>query len=149
MRSNFVQYYVEGKDEEKFIRVRKSDLRVIQPGNVQTLNVVQETLSNTRLMALRPRTMVVLIFDTDTGQTNILNNNLKRLKECPSVSEIVTITQVFNLEDELVRCCSINKITELLGSKSEREFKSDFIRSRNLADKLREHKFDINRLWCE
>ncbi len=34
MRSNFVQYYVEGKDEEKFIRVLKSDLRVIQPGNV-------------------------------------------------------------------------------------------------------------------
>ena len=98
-------------------------------------------------MTLRPRTMVVLIFDTETERTSILNRNLEKLTKCPAISEIVTIPQVLNLEDELLQSCDIKKITELLGSKSNKEFKTDFIRAKNLADKLREHRFDINRLW--
>ena len=147
MRSKFVQYYVEGEDEEKLIHVLKSDLNVIRPGKVQKLNVIDHVLENARLMTLRPRTMVVLIFDTDTERTSILNRNLEKLTKCPAISEIVTIPQVLNLEDELLQSCDIKKITELLGSKSNKEFKTDFIRAKNLADKLREHRFDINRLW--
>lgn len=149
MRSKFVQYYVEGEDEERLIHVLKSDLGVIRPGKVQKLNVVEHILENARLINLRPRTMVVLIFDTDIGQTNILDRNLEKLKTCSAVSEIVTIPQVFNLEDELVHSCDLKKITELLGSKSKKEFKSDFIRAKNLANKLREHRFDMSRLWCQ
>ena len=137
MRSKFVQYYVEGEDEEKLIHVLKSDLNVIRPGKVQKLNV----------MTLRRMTMFVLFFDTDTERTSILNRNLEKLTKCPAISEIVTIPQVLNLEDELLQSCDIKKITELLGSKSNKEFKTDFIRAKNLADKLREHRFDINRLW--
>ncbi|MCM1118173.1 MAG: hypothetical protein NC543_02290 [bacterium] len=148
MRSKFIQYYVEGEDEEKFIRILKSDLGLIQPGKVQKLNVIDHDLSGARLMTLRPGTMIVLIFDTDTEQVNILNRNLEKLKMCPAVSEIVTIPQIFNLEDELIHSCDIKKITELLGSKSKKEFKANLIRTNNLANKLREHRFDINLLWC-
>lgn len=147
MKSKFVQYYVEGEDEEKLVQVLKNDLRVIRPGKIQKLNVIERDLSNARLMTLRPGTMVVLIFDTDTGHPDILLQNLERLKKCPAVSEIITIPQVLNLEDELVRSCGIKRITELLGSKSKSEFKADFIRSKNLAEKLKEQSFDIYRLW--
>lgn len=130
-KSKFVQYYVEGKDEEKLIHVLKSDLCVIRSGKVQRLNVIEHLLTDAQLMTLRVGTMVVLIFDTDTQHTNILSRNLEKL----------------NLEDESVRSCDIKKITELLDSKSNKDFKSDFIQANNLANKLREHQFDINRLW--
>lgn len=149
MRSKYVQYYVEGEDEEKLIHVLKTDLCLIRPGKVQKLNVIEHVLTDARLMTLRPGTMTVLIFDTDTGHTSILNKNLEKLKNCSAVSEIVTIPQIFNLEDELIHSCSIKKITELLGSKSKREFKADFIRTKDLAGRLREHQFDIYQLWCK
>ena len=40
------------------------------------------------------------------------------------------------------------KAEELLDSRSKKDFKADFIRVSNLANKLKEHQFDINRLWC-
>lgn len=149
MKSKFVQYYVEGEDEEKLINILKTDMGVIRPGKVQKLNVVECEVTNARLMTLRPETMVVLVFDTDTGHVDILNRNLEKLEKCSTISEIVTIPQVLNLEQELVRSCNIKKVVELLGSKSKKEFKADLIRVTNLASKLREHHFDIKRFWCE
>lgn len=148
MKSKFVQYYVEGEDEEKLIHTLKSDLRVIKPGKVQKLNVIEHIISDGHLLLLRPQTMVVLIFDTDTKKTEILRQNLEKLKKCPSVSEYITIPQIHNLEDELVHSCDIKEITDLLGSKSKKEFKADFIRTMNLSNKLMEHQFDIKHLWC-
>lgn len=147
MKSNFVQYYVEGEDEAKLIEVLKNKLRVIKPGKIQKLNVVEREITDARLRPLSRGTMVVLIFDTDTGTLDILNKNLKKLKECSSVSEIVTIPQVSNLEDELVRSCNIKSIKELLNSKSKNDFKSDIIHVSNLENKLLEHDFNIKLFW--
>lgn len=147
MKSNYVQYYVEGEDEEKLISILKSKLGVIRPGKVQKLNVVEHEITDARLRTLSRGTMVVLIFDTDTGHVDILNRNLKKLEACSSISEVVTIPQVPNLEGELVRSCNIRNIEALLNSKSRGEFKSDFIRASNLEKKLQEHQFDINLLW--
>ena len=148
VKSKFVQYYVEGEDEEKLINVLKTDLKAIRPGKVQKLNVVAHEITNARLMTLRPGTMVVLVFDTDAGSINILNKNLTILKKCPAVSEIATVPQVLNLEQELVRSCCIKKAAELTGSKSGKDFKSDFIQTKNLTGKLLEHHFDIRQFWC-
>lgn len=149
LTSKYVQYYVEGEDEKKLINVLKTDLGVIQSGKVQKLNVVECEIPNSRLTALKYETIVVLVFDTDTGHVDILNKNIKKLEECPAVSEIVTIPQVQNLEQELVRSCNIKRAVDLLGSKSEKEFKSDFVRVTNLARKLKDHQFDIKKLWSE
>ena len=54
---------------------------------------------------------------------------------------------MYNLEDELIRCCNIRKIKDLLGSKSEKEYKADLIKEKNLAKKLTEKEFDIKHLW--
>lgn len=147
MKSRYVQYYVEGDDERKLVDVLKNDLKVILPGKVHKLNVVDQEITCMHLRTLNHATMVVLIFDTDTSNPNILKKNIQTLRKCSSVSEIVLIPQVRNLEDELVRSCNIKKAEELLGCKSRTQFKSDFIHISNLGKKLLEHGFDINRLW--
>ena len=143
MKSKFVQYYVEGEDEKKLVNVLRTQLGVIKAGKVQKLNVVEHEITNMRLRALTRGTMVVLVFDTDTGNRNILEKNIKILEECSIVSEVVLIPQVPNLEGELVRSCNIKKIEELLNSRTRNEFKSDLIRVSNLDKKLQEKQFDI------
>lgn len=147
MKTTYIQYYVEGDDEKKLLDVLKTDLRMIRPGKVQKLNVIEQELTSLHLRALKPGTMAVLVFDTDTGNLNILRKNLKTLSECKAVSEIVLIPQVANLEEELVYCCNIKRAEELLNSKSKSDFKSDLIHVSNLGKKLQEHQFDIQRLW--
>ena len=147
MKIKYIQYYVEGECEEKLINTLKSELMLVETGKVQKLNVIENEISKARLIALRPGTMVVLIFDTDTGNVEILNKNIKKLSECSSVADLVLVPQVKNLEDELVKSCSIRHIKQLLGSRSNAEFKSDFIKATNLANKLKSKSFDINLIW--
>jgi len=147
MKSKYVLYYVEGEDEVKLIDVLKSNLRVIKAGKVQKLNVLQQEITTARLRTIKPATMIVLVFDTDTNNLDILKENLKILESCTSVSEIVTIPQCQNLEEELIRSCNIKNITQLLNSKSRTEFKTDLIRVSNLDKKLNEHQFDITVFW--
>lgn len=148
MKINYIQYFVEGECEEKLINTLKSELMVVKTGKVQKLNVIENEISKARLIALRPRTTVVLIFDTDTGNAEILNKNIKKLSGCSSVEDLLLIPQVKNLEDELVKSCSIRNIKELLECKSKKDFKSDFIRISNLANKLKNKNFDINLIWA-
>ena len=146
-KNKIVQYYVEGDDEVKFLSTLKTDLQLILPGKVQKVNVVTEKITNMRLMTLKPKTTVVLIFDTDRGPWDILKSNITMLEKCPQVSDIVIVPQNKNLENELVRCCDISRATALLDSQGARNFKRDFIRTSNLAAKLIEHHFDIKKLW--
>ena len=148
MKSRYVQYYVEGEDEKKVIDTLKTKLAVIRPGKVQKLNAVTQEITDMRLRTIASGTIVVLVFDTDAGNPDILQKNIKLLKACKSVSEVVLIPQVPNLEGELIRSCNIRKIEELLDSKSNREFKSDLIRVTNLDKKLQEHQFNITLFWC-
>lgn len=147
MRSKYVQYYVEGPDDKKVIDTLKTKMGCIKPGKSQVLNVVTQEITQMHLRTLAPGTMVVLVFDTDAGNVNILRENIRRLEECKSVSEIVTIPQVPRLEMELVRSCNIRRIEELLNSKSEMDFKRDVLRVTNLDTKLTDHKFNINLFW--
>ena len=149
MKSRYVQYYVEGEDEEKLVNVLKSKLGAIRPGKVQKLNVTAREISDARLRTLSHGTMAVLIFDTDAGNPEILNRNLEKLKKSFPISEIVTIPQVPNLELELVRSCNVKDIKELLNSRSREEFKSDLLRVSNLERKLKEHEFDISLFWSK
>lgn len=49
----------------------------------------------------------------------------------------------------MVRSCNIKTITELLNSRSKKDFKSDLIHISNLEDKLKEHKFEIAVFWTQ
>lgn len=143
------QYFVEGDDEKRLIEVLKTDMRLIQPGKIQVVNVVQERLTGLKLRVLSEGTILIFVFDTDTGNIDILNENIKKAKKSSRVKEVYCITQVKNIEDELIRSTDIKRIEELLGSKSKTDFKRDIIRERNLKQKLVAHSFDLNMLWCK
>lgn len=64
----YYQYFVEGENEEKLLKVLKTDMGLIEAGKIQKFNVVQEKITNARLMSLKEKTIVVLVFDTDTGK---------------------------------------------------------------------------------
>ena len=147
MKSKYVLYYVEGDDEKKLLDVLKTDLRLIKPGKIQKLNVTTQEITAARLRTLSRDTMVVLVFDTDAGNIEILKSNIRTLENCKAVSDIVIVPQVPNLEGELVRSCDIRNIKELLNSKTNVEFKSDIMSVSNLAKKLQDHKFDIQVFW--
>lgn len=83
------------------------------------------------------------------GNREILDANIELLRNANNVKEIWCITQVNNLEEELLRSCKIKKIEELLGSKSAKEYKSDLIKEKNLAGKLKRAGFDINKIWTK
>lgn len=143
----YYHYFVEGKDEEKLINVLKTDMRCIVPGKVQKFNVVQEKLTKHRIMQLKQGTVAILVFDTDCGNIQILQENINFLKRSGIVSRVLCVTQVKNLEDEFLRSCNIRKIRELTGSKSDKDFKHDLIKDSNFHQKLRVHKFDLSKFW--
>ncbi len=146
-KRGFYQYYVEGEDEEKLLKVLKSDMGLIIPGKVHKFNVIQQRFTDARLMQLKQNTTVVLVFDTDTTNDTILKSNICQLNACPAVNSIICITQVLRIEDELIRSCNIKQIKELTGSKTNREFKHDFITDSNIVKRLIDHEFNINKLW--
>lgn len=146
---NIYQYFVEGEDEKRLIEVLKTDMRLIQPGKIQVLNVVQERLTDLKLRVLSEGTILIFVFDTDTGNIEILSENIKRAKKSFRVKNVYCITQVKNLEDELIRSTNIKRIDELLESKSKSNFKRDFIKEKNLKQKLEAHSFDLKMLWCK
>lgn len=143
----FFQYYVEGEDEEKLINVLKSDMQCIVAGKVQVLNPVIEKITATRLRTLKKNTTVILVFDTDVGDSKILEENIKVLNKCQSVRQVYCVTQVKNIEDELKYCCNIKSIDELLGTSGSKDFKRRLINEKNLKKKLEAAKFDIQKLW--
>lgn len=147
MANKRYHYYVEGQDDKKVVDVLRLKMGLIESGRVDVLNVVTERITDLRLRTLAPGTIVVLVFDTDTGNRAILDENLRRLKENKNVKEVITIPQVSKLEDELVRSCDIRQIKDLLNSKTNDEFKHDVLRVSNLDAKLCQHQFDINRFW--
>ena len=149
MKSEYFHYFVEGDDEKKLVNTLKNQLEVIQPGKTHKLNVIEKKIPKNILRTFKKGTTVILVFDTDTNNVEILNYNIKLLKDSNVVSNIVFVPQVKKLEHELVRSCNIRNIKELLNSRSAKDFKSDLLRVTNLDVKLKEHNFDINRFWSQ
>lgn len=148
MKSQYIQYYVEGDDEKRLLSVLKTEMQLIRPGNVQKFNVVEREVTPSRLRELKSKTMVVLIFDTDTEKRDILDQNIERFRGCQAVSEVVTIPQVLNLEEELVRSCHLRDIRDLFGCGGS-EFKSKFRKAQSLKEKLIRSGFDFYQLWSQ
>lgn len=148
-KCQYYHYFVEGDDEEKIVNTLKSELQLIKAGKTQKFNIIEQKLTNPRIMPLKKGTTVVLIFDTDTEKKTTLLENLKFLQRASNVSGVLCITQVKNLEDELKRSCNLKRIKDLTGSKSDKDFKRDLIKINNLDQRLHKYGFDINKFWSE
>ena len=146
--SGIFQYYVEGYDEKRLIEVLKTDMRLIIPGKVQILNVVQERLNDLKLRTLQDGTTLVFVFDTDVGVPTILNENIIKAKKSSNIKDVYCVPQVKNIEDELIRAMGLRNIEELLNSKSKKDVKRDMLRERNLKSKFESPHFDIQKLWA-
>ena len=147
MKREQYHYFVEGEDDRKVVNTLKTDLQWIKPGKVQVFNVIEEELTSLITRTLKPGTIVVLVFDTDTGKKNTLLKNIRFLQKDSNVKQVLCIMQVKNLEDEFLRSCAISQIKELTGSKSNSDHKRDLLRQSNLADKLKKHQFQFEKFW--
>lgn len=144
-----VQYYVEGEDEKKLLQVLKTDMGLIRPGKIQVFNVANKIMTRTRLISLSKETIVVVVFDTDKVNVNILKKNIELMNQMANIKEVLTVMQVGNLEAELVRSCKIKSAEELLGARNRGEFKSKFLKTTNLATVLKRKGFDITKMWIK
>lgn len=148
MRNTDRYYYlVEGECEKKLIEILKEQKNLIVPGKVNIFNVVQNKISPAFLRMIQENTVFILVFDTDTDNTAILEENIKNLKKNNHVKDVWLVMQVENLEDELIRSTNVPEIKYLTGSKTNREFKRDFIAEKRLYDKLKTHHFDFSKIW--
>lgn len=147
MKREQYHYFVEGEDDRKVVNTLKTDLQWIKPGKVQVFNVIEEELTSLITRTLKPGTIVVLVFDTDTGKKNTLLKNIRFLQKDSNVKQVLCIMQVKNLEDKFLRSCAISQIKELTGSKSNSDYKRDLLRQSNLADKLKKHQFQFEKFW--
>ena len=143
----YYHYFVEGDDDRKVVNALKTDFQFIISGKVDKFNVVDKEIKKTHLMKLKEGTTVVLVFDTDTGNVDILNKNIYFLKQQRMIEDVVCITQIENLEDELVRSTSIKEIKELTKSRTNSEFKKDVLHISNLKERMEECSFDFSRFW--
>jgi hypothetical protein len=148
--SQIFRYLVEGECEKKITDCLKSECQSIVAGKVDVLNVTCKVISPAFIMALKKGTTVVLVFDTDRNNTcdvEMLERNINSLTERGGIKNIVCIPQVNNLEDELVRSCNIKEPRQLTKSKSNKNFKADFLHMSNLKGRLENCDFSISDFW--
>lgn len=72
IRNNPIQYFVEGETEKAFIEQVKN--KYILSGKISVLNVLQNEIKYSRLINIKPKTTIILIFDTDVEKENLLNS---------------------------------------------------------------------------
>ena len=147
-KQEIYHYYVEGEDEKKLLEVLKRDFGCIESGKVDKVNAVQTKFSIARIRALKPNTIVVLIYDTDVEDgLAILQYNVDFLRKQKGIKRVICIPQVKNLEEELLYSCNIKNITELTKSDSRTNYKRDLINCNNLAARLTACGFNMAKLW--
>ena len=116
-------YLVEGECEEKLLKALKGRPALINPGSVKKFNVIQNEIPTSKLMSFDPGSRVVLVFDTDMEVTEHLKKNIEMLNKVCSKVEVLTIAQVLNFEDEMVRSTDGSKAQELTKSESVSDMK--------------------------
>ncbi len=144
-------YLVEGECEEKLLKALKGQPALIKPGIVKKFNVVQNEIPASKLMAFDPGSRVVLVFDTDKEVTEHLKRNIQLLKTVCSEVEVLTIAQVLNFEDEMVRSTDISRAEELTKSETVSDMKKAVNRMKEIEfrQSLKRHKFELSKLWIK
>ena len=125
------RYFVEGESEQILINALKTDLGLIVPGKVDILNVIQKKINKNWLRTMKPNTIVILVYDTDVEDVELLKKNIETLKKCAAVKDVWCIPQVKNFEDELVRACNIRNVMDLTGTRTLHDHKRAFVNSSN------------------
>ena len=147
-KNNKIVYIVEGESEKTFVNAVKNEY--IVSGIPYVFNPLQQSLT-ARIRTYPQNTCVILIFDTDRvdlERIEKLKNNIKSLEKASNIHEIILIPQVNNFEDEIKYTTNIKQLKDFTNSKTNSEFKEDFIRQeKHILKKLKRNNFDILKLW--
>lgn len=140
-------YFVEGECEQAFINeLKKKKEPKIKPGKVKIFNVVNQLLSPREIRVIDKDYHIIFVYDIDVANIEILNKNINLLKKY-NFKNVHHIQSINSFEDELVYSTSLTKINEMFNTKSVEEFKSKFIKQKNLYVKLKEINYDNNKMW--
>lgn len=145
-KNNVHQYFAGGNNEKKIINTLKAQ-KLIPTGKVSIFNIIQNELTNARLRDISNETIIYLVFNTDIQNNSTFIVNLEKLIKLKTIKAIILIPQNKNLEEELIRCTSINNIQELLNSKPTSDFKTDLNNCTNIYEKLLSKDFNPSILW--
>ena len=144
-----INYFVEGECEKQFLNTLKDPkYNLVNTGKVFVFNVVNKKLLSNRLISLDKNSIIVLIYDTDTPNIDILNKNLLTFTQ-HGFKNIYHVHSVKNFEDEIVFSTSLQSINDFFNTNSIADFKKKFIKSNSdhLYSKLKEFHFDKNKMW--
>ena len=132
---------VEGKTEEHLIKSLR-EAKIIWTGRIEVINLFQRKLGNKILSKKWGRVHCVIDTDVTTSQhLNIFNDNLDKI----SAKEVQVLMQNKNFEDALCHCTSLDNIQKLyrfFDAAGEGEFKANFLKTRNVLDRLQQKGFD-------
>lgn len=141
------KYYVEGECEEKLINALKvSPINGMLAGKVEVFNVINKNLTPARLAILPKDVIIILVYDIDIENTEILEQNLQLLHRL-GFKNIHHIHSIKNFEDEIVYATNLKNVHEMYNTSSIEEFKSKFMHQNNILGKLNRYKFNVNKLW--
>lgn len=140
-------YYVEGECEQKLINeLKKVGTQKLVSGKVEVLNVITQKISDSRLLALNKKTVIILVYDVDKPLTKILDYNIKKLNDS-GFTNIIHIQSIKKFEDEIVFSTTIKKINDLFNTQGVADFKTEFIKHKNILNKLESVNFDYLKIW--
>ena len=142
-----IQYFVEGQCEEKLVNALKKEPCLILPGRCKVLNPVNEKLSPNDFISIPLGSIIVLVFDTDVADIDILDRNLKMIQKYAPRCETILVPQVKNIEDELLRATIVKNVEDLTKSRSLSNFKSDFCALKNCRAVLEKQELSMQKLW--
>ena len=149
MNTKRILYLVEGQCEEKLINALKKEPSLVQPGKCKVFNPIGAKLTPNDFISIPIGSVIVLVFDTDVANTDILNHNLKMIRKYGPRCEAILVPQVKNVEDELLRATIVKKIEDLTKSKSHSNFKSDFCSLTNCRAVLEKYELEMKELWSK
>ena len=83
--AKLLQYYVEGECERKLINAFQHEAVGFLPGKIDIINPAEKIISKLRIRQLKNDTIVVLVYDTDAANENILEENVNSLKQSKNI----------------------------------------------------------------
>ena len=90
-------------------------------------------------MSFDPGSRVVLVFDTDKEVTEHLKKNIEMLNKVCSKVEVLTIAQVLNFEDEMVRSTDVSVALSSVKSIVSLKNKKSTLKSKK--------RYNLYRIW--
>ena len=145
--SKFI-YFVEGECEKHLIsennRLPNPYLKV---GRVEVFNFLTKDISVRKIISIDKNSLVVIIFDTDINcDLKIIERNTKMLDKYKV--NYIFILEDKNFEDEILNATDVKQLKDLFKSKSNSDFKKDFVKANNVFSTLNRHNFNIDKFWC-